>query len=46
MILTRGVGGACGVFEGLVAVGVCGVFVPWAHGGWVLGLEECWAMRQ
>ena len=28
MILTRGVGGACGVFEGLVAVGVCGVFVP------------------
>ena len=32
-------------FWGLVAEGVCGVFMPWVHGRWVLGLGA-WSMRQ
>ena len=41
MVLTRGVGDAGGCvrrFWGLVAEGVYGVFKPWVHGRWVLGL--------
>ena len=40
------VGGCVRRFWGLVAEGVCGVFMPWVHGRWVLGLGVCRAMRQ
>ena len=49
MVLSRGVGGARGCvrrFWGLVAEGVCGVFMPWVHGRWVLGRGACRATRQ
>ena len=51
MVLTRGVGDGGGYvrrfcFGGLVAEGVCGVFMPWVHGRWVLGLGACRAMRR
>ena len=49
MVLTRAVGDVGGCARrigGLVAEGACGVFMPWVHWWWVLGLGACREMRQ